>query len=145
MLKDDLLKLLEDPDVVAKVKEVLSSKQIITASDKRKATILTKWWSSNLKTPTPTLENFQIKEIVSKVNQYGYKELMKILQMAIDSPLNKEGEFMRTYLSDITWCLKDANFNKIKSGKYSKKFTSGKQEVFKNKDEEDFEFNDLLK
>ena len=145
MLKDDLLKLLEDPDVVAKVKEVLSSKQIITASDKRKATILTKWWSSNLKTPVPTLENFQIKEIASKVNQYGYKELMKILQMAIDSPLNKEGEFMRTYLSDITWCLKDSNLNKIKAGKYSKKFTSGKQEVFKNKDEEDFEFNDLLK
>lgn len=145
MLKDDLLKLLEDPDVVAKVKEVISSKQIITASDKRKATILTKWWSSNLKTPAPTLENFQIKEIASKVNQYGYKELMKILQMAIDSPLNKEGEFMRTYLSDITWCLKDSNLNKIKSGKYSKKFTSGKQEVFKNKDEEDFEFNDLLK
>jgi len=145
MLKDDLLKLLEDPDVVAKVKEVISSKQIITASDKRKATILTKWWSSNLKTPVPTLENFQIKEIVSKVNQYGYKELMKILQMAIDSPLNKEGEFMRTYLSDITWCLKDSNLNKIKAGKYSKKFTSGKQEVFKNKGEEDFEFNDLLK
>ena len=27
---------------------------------------------------------------------------------------------MHTYLSDLTWCLREANFTKIKNGKYDK-------------------------
>lgn len=127
MDKSELLKLLDDKDVIAKLREVLFTNNELKATEIVKIRNIKKFWGLNDQDPT-------ISKIINvALKKHGEKELLSVLGRAKNSPLNKEGEMMFEYLSNIGWCLRDSNFKKIKDGKYDEPWKKKKRDQSGNK------------
>lgn len=144
MTKKELLKLLDDPEVIERLKEiVLMKRKVIPKHELRKVTKLVNWWSNEINVKLELTE-YQKEDILQAINKRG-ENLVLVLQKAIKSPLRTDGSsFMAKYLNDLLWCIKDANFTKLADGRYDKK-NSNTPQAFKSTNEEDDLNNKLLR
>lgn len=122
MNKNELLKLLEDPDVVVAIRNIMKGKRIITRSDVTKLTKLVKWWVNETGNPHPKLDDFSRSVAIGHINKLGIPALEAAFREAKILSLSYEkSHFMHDLFNDFMWCIKSHNVEKIMSGKYKTK------------------------
>ena len=140
MSKNELLKLLEDPEVVAKILAMKRTNPAMSPQGEKIAMKIITWWNGVAN--KATIPDLGVKiDVLEAVKRHGNGKVKEVLAKAIESPLNGQGSYMVQYLSDIGWCIKLKNFDKIDSRKYSSTFTTktSKAEVLKDTSQSDLE------
>lgn len=136
MDKEEFLKMLDDPDVMEKVKSLVrpNSVRLTPAEDRNVKAVISWWKTEGGKVEESILSVFDKKEISGSIKKNGVTAFKNTLKKAIGSPLNKEGEMMHKYLSDLVWCCKPKNYSKILLGNYDNAYKK-KDEEYQNESE----------
>lgn len=145
MSKAYFLKMLEDPVIVERlfeiVEEARKATNQITPNDKKKVTHVKNWWDEHLGHSSSELNLFQLQELAGLINKHGREAVKGVLLNAIQSPLRKGDHFMKQYLSDLGWCIRAGNYDKIKNGAYDTR--KGGDDVYRNENSNE-NLNDQL-
>lgn len=125
MDKTELIELLKDPDVVSTLKELIkqpaNKQNMISQVDSKKISRVVTWFDKEAGKKSE-LNLFQKKDLLQLISKFGLRQVKLVLKQALDSPLNADGQFMKQFLTNLSWCVKAGNFTKIKDGNYDVAF-----------------------
>lgn len=133
-MKQELLELLDDPEVIEKLLTVVATKKkhhIPPVDEKKIAKVLNYWYNlTGERIVDPPLYNKM--DVLKALNSKGYNNIKSILDRAYTSPLNEDkGNLMCQYLSNLFWIIKPPNLEKIEKGNYDNDY-SNKGNIYQN-------------